>query len=266
MTEAINPSYEDIRDSLPLGEDRDGSPRIGTAWRDADRWRMQLAETYERISQDESLSDEGKRQQAQAAYERTLPRIEKATKTAREKAQAASKSAAARSVPMPSGKDASTTRINDATTLLAIQNEASAIQSRVAHLKEKLPKGMQGSTIVPDTLRDSFADAMEGEGIEALVKAKATLKAAESLGVPAEEVYGPFQDQRHYEASEQHRHFEVIAATIPGEKHIPKNPFAEPFGSTTRGSNFHTRRTPMAFVPRDKAIGPEQRKRKPAWK
>jgi hypothetical protein len=263
MSESVNPTYEGLRDSLPLGEDADGSPKIGTAWRDSDRWRLHLAETYERIRQDDTLSDEGKRQAAQGAYDRTFPRIEKATRTAREKAVAVSKDAAARSVPMPEGKTARTTSVKDATILVAIQNEANAIQNRVAYLRDKQPKGMKGSTIISDTLRDSFADAMEGEGIEALVKAKATLKAAEALGIPAEEVYGPFQEQRHYEASEQARRLQLIAATIPGEQHIPKNPFTEP---RTHGSNFHTGRSPKAFVPRGEAVKPEQRRRKPLWK
>src|SRR5688572_28814712 len=96
MTEALNPTYENLRDGV---EDSD----VRAAWRSGDRWSEHVAERYRAIAADESLSDEGRRAREEEAYERHLPKIAQAYAEAKEKALARAKSAEALSVPMPDG-------------------------------------------------------------------------------------------------------------------------------------------------------------------
>jgi hypothetical protein len=67
MTEAVNPTYESLRDGV---ED----PAVRAAWRSGDRWAEHVAERYRAIAADEALSDEGRRLREEEAYERHPPR------------------------------------------------------------------------------------------------------------------------------------------------------------------------------------------------
>jgi hypothetical protein len=227
MTEAINPSYETLRDNLPAGE---GS--VGTLWRDADRFADYLRETYRNLGSDETLSEEGRHQKAQEAYQRTQGRIANSLKRARDKAEGEAKSAREASIPMPDGKTLASSSIKDTTELLAVQQETNAILSRVESRRAKLPKGLGARTdIATDVLRESYRDAMERGGVEGAVQAKAALRAGEALGVSADEIVGPYREQRHYEAAERARRMELVAATIPTERSIPRPPFSKSGGS-----------------------------------
>jgi hypothetical protein len=227
VTEAVNPRYETLRDNLPGGEGA-----VGTLWRDADRFADYLRETYRNLEGDESLSDEGKAEKAQEAYQRTQGRIANSLKRAREKAASEVKAAREESIPMPNGKTLASSSIKDTSELLAVQQETNTILSRVESRRAKLPEGMSVRTdIATDVLRDSYRQAMERGSVEGAAQARATLRAGEELGVSADEIVGPYREERHYEAAEHARRMELVAATIPSERSIPKPLFSKPAGS-----------------------------------
>ena len=173
MTEAIRQSYEEVRDSYPTGEDSDGSPRIGTLWRESDRWRDQLRDSVNDIMNDETLSDEGKNQQVEAAYQRWAPRIAEPAKKVREKASSLASEYNERSIPMPGGSGF-TVKVENATELAAVQNETASIieaakgnslSERISQRTGKRVKNVQdaGSGTL-EALRAYYGAALESGG------------------------------------------------------------------------------------------------------
>jgi hypothetical protein len=259
MTEAVNPSYETLQDNLPAGEGA-----VGSLWRDADRFADYLRETYRNLGSDETLSEEGRYQKAQEAYQRTSARIAHYLKKAREKAAGEAKVARESSIPMPDGKTLATSSIRDTSELLAVQQETSTILSRVEERRAKLPRGgMAARTdFASDVLRESYRAAMERGGIEGTVQAKATLRAGEALGVSADEIVEPYREQRHYEAAERARRMEMVATTIPSERSIPKPLFSKSGGSA-QGVGTYGAGTKL-FVPRKQRR--MFKRTRPSWK
>jgi hypothetical protein len=258
MSEAVNPRYETLRDNLPAGEGA-----VGTLWRDADRFADYLRETYQNLGSDETLSEEGRYQKAQEAYQRTQGRIAQSLKGAREKAAGEAKAAREASIPMPDGRTLASSSIKDTTELLAVQQETSAILSRAESRRAKLPKGMGvGANIASDVLRESYRQAMERGGVEGAVRAKAALRAGEALGVGADEIVGPYREERHYEAAERARRMELVAATIPTERSIPRPPFTKAAGSPQGVGTYGAGN--KLVIPRKR--GQMLKRTRPSWK
>ena len=254
----LRQSYESLRDNLPTGEGA-----VGTLWRDADRFADYLRETYRNIGSDETLSEEGRYQKAQEAYQRTSARIADSLRKAREKAASEAKVARESSIPMPDGKTLVTSSIKDTTELLAVQQETNTILSRVESRRAKLPKGMSTQAdIASDVLRESYRAAMERGSVEGAVQAKAALRAGEALGVTADEIVDRYRDERHYEAAERAMHMEMVAATIPSERSIPKPPFSQSGGSPQGVGTYGA--GGKLFVPRKQ--GQMFKRTRPSWK
>jgi hypothetical protein len=259
MTDSpLRQSYESLRDNLPAGEEA-----VGTLWRDADRFADYLRETYRNLGSDETLSDEGRYQKAQEAYQRTSARIANSLNKAREKAASEAKVARESSIPMPDGKTLASSSIKDTSELLAVQQETNTILTRADSRRAKLPKGMGTRTdIATDVLRESYRDAMARGGVEGAVQAKAALRAGEALGVSADEIVGPYREQRHYEAAERARRMELVAATIPTERSIPRPPFTKAAGSP-RGVGTYGAGNKLT-IPRKRGQMPKRTR--PSWK
>jgi hypothetical protein len=256
MTEyPVRESYESLRDNLP-GE-------AGSAWRDADRFTSLLRNTYQNLRDDETLSEEGRHQKAQEAYQRTSARIASSLKKARDKATGEANSAREFSIPMPDGKTLATSSIKDTTELLTVQQETNTIISRVENRRAKLPEGVRvKADFFSDVLRESNREAMERGGVEGAVRAKATLRAGEELGVSADEIVEPYRGQRHYEAADRAMRMELVANAIPSERSIPQPPFKKLGGSpqgvgTYGGGN-------KAVLPRESAQ--MFKRQRPTWK
>jgi hypothetical protein len=230
---------------------------------DADRFADYLRETYRNLGSDETLSEEGRYQKAQEAYQRTSVRIANSLRKAREKAASETKVARESSVPMPDGKTLATSSTKDTSELLAIQQETNTILSRVEERRAKLPEGMAARTdFASDVLRESYRVAMERGGIEGTVQAKAALRAGEELGVSADEIVGPYREERHYKAAERARRMELVAATIPSERSIPQPPFKKSGGSPQGVGTYGTGN--KLFVPRKQ--GQMFKRTRPSWK
>jgi hypothetical protein len=94
MTEAVNPSYETLRDGVE-------NSTVRAAWREGDRWASYMGEQYQAIATDETLSAEGRKFKEEQVREKYLPKVTQAYTEAREKALAEAKSAVAMSIPLP---------------------------------------------------------------------------------------------------------------------------------------------------------------------
>ncbi len=261
MTEA---SYEQLRDTT------DGE--AGIAWRDADRWSSYLREKFEALEADEKLSGEGKYEAAEEYLKKTRPRIESAYEAARKHLEAEAKRARDAAVPLPDGRDLSTTKIKDSNEMLAVQGEAQAIVARVERLKASRPKGMQvQGDHTTAILRDAYASSMAEAGVEGRIKAYGVLKACEQLGVDRDEVVQPLRGQKHFDAAEESWRLENLRRSVPSGKNVPANPFAAQ--KQPQGGDFHTRRGATLFKndpglqpASGRRIGGSERRRKPLWK
>jgi hypothetical protein len=219
----VRPTYEQFRDSFPLGEDAGGEPKLGPLWRSADRWREHLRDEVARITDDPKLTAEGKEVRIAAVHERLAPKIESEGKKAREKAQKLAKQNAERAIPMP-GSSMAGSVIKHATELTAIQNEAAAIaqmaqSSNLAEAIEKRtgkrPTNVKGSgDRTLDNLQVLYGEALETPGFEGTIQARAVLRAAKILGQDPEAVYAPFRDERHEEALQEAQRYSQAAAMI----------------------------------------------------
>jgi hypothetical protein len=217
MTEAVNPTYENLRDGVE-------NSAVRTAWREGDRWASYIGEQYQAIATDETLSEEGRTLREEQVREKYLPKITQAYSEAREKALAESKSAEALSIPLPDGKTLGTGVVKDATTMVAIQNETASILQGIERIKAKAHKNQDVSAYTTNAIRDAFSNAMELGGFEGFVQARAAIKAGESLGMSATEIASAYMEQKHYEASDRARRYAYIARVIPGQASIPKPP------------------------------------------
>jgi hypothetical protein len=207
------------------------------------------------IAADETLSDEGRRMREEEAYERTLPKIAQAYAEAREKALSQAKSAEALAIPMPDGKTLGTSVVKDAATMVAIQNETSSILQGIERTKAKAHPNQDLGAFEGDAIREAFSLAMEQGGFEGFVKARAALKAGESLGMSAAEVASSHMEPKHYEAADKARRYAYIARTIPSEGAVAKSPSsrgrAHPQGSA--GGDMHTG-NPVFIHPADRKL------------
>jgi hypothetical protein len=254
---------------------RDGTGgEAGISWRDGDRWTSYLREKFETIRADEKLSEEGKYEAAEEYLAKTRPRIEQAYEAARSHLEAEAKRKRGASIPLPGGGDLSTTKVKDSSEVLAIQGEAQAIISRIERVRERMPKGMQGNPAM-DVLREVYASAMDDGGVEGMTRARGCLKAAETLGIPQDELVTPFREQKHYEAADEAYQLENLRRSVPSGKSVPANPFTPERES--RGGDFHSGRAKSLFkdakgsqpITPDVCPGPfggSKRRRKPLWK
>src|SRR5215208_1825983 len=88
----IRQSYEDVRDDLSHKEAR-------ALWRDGDRRKAYMRESMQRIHDDETLTDEGKQQEAQRLIESNTPHILKGYEDARAKLESSAESSWKFSIP-----------------------------------------------------------------------------------------------------------------------------------------------------------------------
>jgi len=266
--------YERLRDSYPLGEDSDGSPRIGVLWRAADRERGALRDSVNAIMADESLSEEGKQQRIDAAMQRLGSRIEQQSLQAREKAQRFAKEYSERSVPMPGGRSLFTARVEDTSELLAIQHETEVIvaaadsgslSDKIAERRGSRPKNIhRGGASDPklENLRAYYADGLEAGGLQGRVQCHAVLRAAGQLGVDPEDVYGPLREENHRHNLQEAQAYRTAAESIPTT--IP-----DVYGRPVPGGS-HWRKgggtRPLVTGGSKGFLPAKSQRRKPSWK
>lgn len=244
-------SYEQMRENAE-GE-------VGTIWRDADRWSAYLAEKYRDLDADKSLSAEGKHEKATELYKRTAPRVTEGHSKARSLAREEAKKAELSSIPMPEHQTLGSTKIPDATALLAVQNATTTLLTRIENQRAKMPAGIQGARVA-DLLRREYGEGLESGGVEGRTQCRAALNAANALGVELETVVDSFRTDKHRAALDRARRNWLIARAIPGD--APTPPFSG--GSPQRG-NMHSGGSAKLFQPRRRSTQPANPKKKNPW-
>jgi hypothetical protein len=224
---AIRQSYEDVRDDLSHKEAR-------VLWRGADRRKAYMREQMQRIHEDETLSEEGKRDKAQHLIDTNAPEISQGYQDARAQLESSAESSWKFSIPMPGGATLATTSIADSNEMIAIQNEANALAQRIegkslqALTREKDPRGKGIRQISNQTRQDlaaEFADAMHTGGVEGRIKAFAIKRYCEATGVPLDDVVDGHRQKSHRNAYRDAEIFERAYNAVPKGTRGLENPY-----------------------------------------
>jgi len=268
---AISPSYEEIREKTPHSGVRE-------VWLEADRRTEDSRQALADIDADESLSVEGKRERAQRVVEKNAQQIEEGYADARKKTQVSAESSWRFSIPMPDEKTLATTSVDDSSELLAVQNEANALATRITgsslqqatreRSRNPRDKGVQPTAShAMDALRDEFSLAMETGGVVGKIKALAISKLCEEMGFDLNNVVDAHRKNLHRRAYQDAEALESATYAIPTGRGVVTNPWDSKAGSR-RGS-----KAVGAYGSSNKAVastgGREKlfaKKRRPSWK
>jgi len=262
--------YEALRDGVPNGAVRE-------AWRAGDAASRACREELQRVHEDETLTEEGKRHKAQQIIERYAAKAQSHYATAREKAEYAARTSYNFSIPMPSNQALATARPKDTGELLAIQGEAERIVQRIvgksiqAMTKEgsrnPRDKGMkEGAGKRVAALQAEYERALALSGIEGKVLAHGVLRAAEQLGIDYDSVVEPFRNDRQRGYVEEAAQLEASAASIPSGRELGKNPYEDtPLrGGKNRIGTYSSANKAQVIGGRSQLF--EKKKRRPSWK
>jgi hypothetical protein len=226
---AIRPSYEELRDKVP-------NSAVREIWRAGDADAARARGEMQRVHDDETLTEEGKKQAAQRIIDRYARQAQRHYADAREKAARSVNNAYDFSVPMPDGGTLATSRAKDSSEIVAIQGEAERIVQKVtgkslqATTKEasKNPndRGIrEAAGRRAEALKEEYAKAMALGGLEGKVLAHATLRAAESIGVDYDSVVDEFRNDRQRRYVEEALQLQAFSGSIPSGRNLAQNPY-----------------------------------------
>jgi hypothetical protein len=258
--QVIRPSYEQIVAAIP---DKGVHELLQGAQADEHR----LGQELERIQANEDLTTEARERHADEVIERYSPGISSARAEARQKVARGAKAQYQFSVPMPNSDSLATAKAKDASEILAIQNEATSLLAKASEVQRKA--SMDGKVKLNhdprfQVLKETYATAMSGTGLEAKVSALAVIKAAESLGVDIEELVSDHRTERHQRALADAGSFERAMQVLPSGKRTPANPFASGRQGAKAVGTYSSESKPVMSSGRPKLF--EKNRRKPLWK
>jgi hypothetical protein len=226
---AIRPSYEELRDKVP-------NSAVREIWRAGDAYAARARDELQRVHDDETLTEEGKKQAAQRIIDRYARQAQRHYADAREKAARSVNNAYDFSVPMPDGWALATSRAKDSSEIVAIQGETGRIVQKVtgkslqAITKEasKNPndRGIrEAASRRAEALKEEYAKALALGGLEGKVLAHATLRAAEAMGVDYDSVVDEFRNDRQRRYVEEALQLQAFSGSIPSGRNLAQNPY-----------------------------------------
>jgi hypothetical protein len=265
---SLKPTYEQVRDGLPNKAARE-------QWREADLSLRHARQAMQDVHDDESLSEEGKREKAQRVVDKYAERVYGGYAEARKKAEAAAESSWRFSVPMPGDhKTLATTSMMDSSEMVAVQNEADSLARRIegkslqqlTHERSKNPRARgikDAGNPKLDELRKAFDEAMSAVGLEGKVKGLAVKRLCEETGVPLDDVVD-HRTQHHHDAYLDAQRSWAAVYSIPSGRGMVENPYD--------GNRRGDKRRIGTYGSANKAVvsggklQPFQKKRRPPWK
>jgi hypothetical protein len=232
---AVRPSYKELRDRIP-------DPAVREMWRAGDAEAIRAREEMQRVHDDETLTEEGKKRAAQRIIDRYAGKAQQHYADAREKAARSVDNAYDFSVPMPDGGALATSRAKDSSELLAIQAETARMVQKItgkslqATTKEvsQNPRDegiREAAGKRAQALREEYDRAMQLGGLEGKVLAHATLRAAEAMGVDYDSVVDEFRNDRQRRYVQEALQLQAVSGSIPSGRDLAKNPY----GGNRRG-------------------------------
>ena len=245
-------TYEQLRDSA-TGES-------GAAWKAADREKAHLRALYRDLKEDPRYTPEHKAERAWAAYEAAKEKIVEGKAKARERLERQVRSAGRFSIPMPEGEGLTT---NDASKLLASQNEASRIVRKLERLEHGSKEPFKRNPA--DVLKSEYERGLQIGGVQGGAICRGVLEAADELGVDKDQVVDDFRRQSYRNALLNAERSSLLTQYM--SKRVPEPPFPNPrlqrVKASGRVGNYGGGQ--KAFVPRRQEVTVTKRDR-PSWK
>jgi hypothetical protein len=265
---AIRPSYEELRDKV-----QDSAVR--ELWRAGDADAARARDEMQRVHDDETLTEEGKKQAAQKIVDSYAQKAKQHYADAREKVIRSVENARAFSVPMPDGGTLATSRAKDSGELVAVQGETERIVQRVAGKglqamtkeasKNPRDRGMRESASHrAAALREEYARAMSTGGLEGKVLAHATLRAAEAMGVDYDSVVDEFRNDRQRRYVQEALQLQSVSGSIPSGRDLAKNPYDNRRGGKKRVGTYGSANKALVLGGRPQLFQKKNRRR--PWK
>lgn len=250
----INEPYEQLQDSVEDNETR-------ASWRDHDRRRLALTQTYHDLKEDPRYADSHKQEQMWQSYVREAPRIKAAAEKTKSLLEKEVRYAEEQSIPRPRGESL---KMGTPERLLAAQNAASSLIRKVERSQKRLEKSPIGGPTTPTILKDEFAKGLAQGGLEGATHCSAVLLAAEELDVDQDSFLNDLREPKHHEALDRARRYTTMTQAISAS--VPEPPVARP-GSSRGSSNRNVfLRESSQGAPIRHAGGSFGRRRKPSWK
>jgi hypothetical protein len=240
----VHESYEGLRESVENTEAK-------AAWKDADRRREHLSQTYRTLSEDPRFTSEHKASQLWEAYEEQSAHIQAAGEKARSLLEKEAKGHEMMSVPRPKGENIFNL---SAERLLASQNEAGRIVRKMQRLQDASSAGPFKPNTA-DLLREEYARGIEAGGIEGVAICKGALMAADELGISEDAFLNDLRTPEQLAMLERAERARRMAFSIPTS--IPEPPLKRPREQPASGS------PTKLFIPRDRPA--HTKKPPPSW-
>jgi hypothetical protein len=247
---AYKPSYEALQnDATGAGVDE---------WKQADRARAALGETYLKLAADERYAPEFKAEQAWAAYEQTKAKVDKLAPEAREKMLKSASSLERLSIPTPDGESL-TTQSTDKLLLTAHE------RSRIESLIERRTNAAAGP-IKPnpaEILQAEYERGLEQGGPGGGATVRAVMDLVRDWGLDTDAVVDAHRKPSHRKAMQNAQEARMRADLIAAR--VPEPP--APLRKRPRGSSNRASRPQAMLVPKgdDKPIVHGTRKKRRPW-
>jgi hypothetical protein len=233
MTQAINPSYEDIQQ----GAKGPGADE----WREVDKARSDLAALYRSLSEDDRYAPEYKAQTAWTKYEETKARVEKLAPEARQKMLKSAEGLERMSIPTPEGESLIT---KDTNKLLLTAHERSRIEGLISR-SERTAKGPFKAAPV-DILSREYARGLDEGGPSGGATVRAVYELARDWGLDINAIVDKHRKAHHHGALEDAQAARMRAEMVG--KTVPEPPFKR--GGVAPRGDVGTYRNAPAFMPR----------------
>jgi hypothetical protein len=216
INQAVQPSYEEVRDSAPT--------EARTLWQAADKEEENLRTLYGQLKDDPRYTEEHKSAQAWEKYEAKKQGIIEGKEKARETLSNNARAYQRMSLPFPP-EEGPVTKDNE--KLLLSQNEASRIVRKLERISNTKGPFKQNPTKV---LKEEYERGLEVGGVQGGSICRGVLTACDEFGVDVDSVVDDFRKERHRELLEDSQRAELLTNHIG--KRVPEPPFKPPAGTT----------------------------------
>jgi hypothetical protein len=232
MSEALNPTYEDIQ-----GQAKGSGVE---EWKRADKARAGLPEYYRELQDDPRITDLVRSEKAWERYEAVKAQVEADSTKARELSERSARTAERQSIPMPDGEPLITT---DSDKLLLTQGEHNRINRLIDRKSSRATKATPFSP--GKFLKEEFARGREIAGMRGGAICRAVVEIAQE-GFPSEDIHSivdehrkPYQRQALEDAQGGYMRQQLIG------KSVGKPPFPRPEQIQQGGKGVGTYRGPQ---------------------
>jgi hypothetical protein len=254
MTDAVNPTYEDIQSQAK-------GPGV-EEWKRTDKARADLPAFYRELQEDPRITELVRSERAWERYEAAKAQVEADSQKAKELFTKSAQSAERFSVPMPESEGLTT---NKTEKLLLTQGEQSRIYRRLDRL-ENARGPLKRSPI--QVLEEEYARGLQIGGPQGGAICRAVYEIARDTGADIDAIVDKHRKHYHREALEDAQNAKMRLQLVG--KSVSKPPFPHPDKLAQGGKDVGTYRSKTsAFVPNSKtALAKKfsEGKRRPSWR